>query len=291
MGWPAAVGAMVGAGISGISTLASQNMEYSNSKTAARDQYERSIALMKRQDLINRKNYQQRYQWTAKDMRKAGLNPILAASGGFNVSGAPEVGLPAVQQARTPTIDFAGNARDVASAVQSMFEARKKGAEVAEVEQNIKLLRAKASESIQSAWKLRKEQNLISANERRVVREIERIDSEMARNWSQARQFEAQIDELQKRAVMHGAETENLREMREQIQINKELLANDVKKMEYSLKELKKISEVYDGPIGSVLAYVKEIVSALGLTSILGGIATRGGTKTVIQKKQRFFED
>lgn len=35
--------------------------------------------------------YQHRYQWTVDDMKKAGLNPIMAASGGFSVGGAPSV--------------------------------------------------------------------------------------------------------------------------------------------------------------------------------------------------------
>ena len=35
--------------------------------------------------LREKEAYQNRYRWTMDDMRKAGLNPILAASGGFNV--------------------------------------------------------------------------------------------------------------------------------------------------------------------------------------------------------------
>ncbi len=35
-----------------------------------------------------RKNYKHRFQWSMEDMRKAGLNPILAAGGGLGGSGA-----------------------------------------------------------------------------------------------------------------------------------------------------------------------------------------------------------
>ena len=42
------------------------------------------------QNKWNVENYQHRYQWAAEDMRKAGLNPILAATNGIggSISGA-----------------------------------------------------------------------------------------------------------------------------------------------------------------------------------------------------------
>jgi hypothetical protein len=54
-----------------------------------------SMIMQKRQHDLNRRNYERRYQDTVKDMRLAGLNPILAATGGGMSAGSPApTGLP-----------------------------------------------------------------------------------------------------------------------------------------------------------------------------------------------------
>ena len=57
--------------------------------------------------------YKNRYKWTMEDMKRSGLNPILAATGGFNVGSGPQIAsaqsfqAPASQSLSSTALDFA----------------------------------------------------------------------------------------------------------------------------------------------------------------------------------------
>lgn len=71
------------------------------------------------QHRLNKEMYQNRYQWTVEDLRKAGLNPILA-TGGLASSGA-SVGLPSVSS---------GNVSNAMAAHRKMSEIDKANIEI-----------------------------------------------------------------------------------------------------------------------------------------------------------------
>lgn len=75
--------------------------------------------LLKKQFEYNKELYQNRYQWTTQDLRKAGLNPILAA-GGLSGSAA-SVGLAGVNS---------GSVNSAATAYRRMNTVEKKGLEI-----------------------------------------------------------------------------------------------------------------------------------------------------------------
>nr|DAK01806.1 MAG TPA: DNA pilot protein [Microviridae sp.] len=79
-----------------------------------------SAAAMEQQNKYNVENYKHRYQWSVEDMRKAGLNPILAAtngiSGSFGGSSAIGAGV---------NYDLSGGAASGASAENSAASADK----------------------------------------------------------------------------------------------------------------------------------------------------------------------
>lgn len=101
LGW---LGSALGSVASGIFGMAS-----------AHQQQDAAAAMSKQQHEWNVEDYQHRYQWAVQDMRRAGLNPILAATNG--ISGSIN-GTSAPSMAMAPTPDFAASinsafARDV----------------------------------------------------------------------------------------------------------------------------------------------------------------------------------
>lgn len=106
MGWSDAIG-QLGAATIGFLGGERQN---SSAKSAAREANEHNI-----------RNYKHRYQWQVEDLKKAGLNPLLAVSqGAGSVAGAPS--------AQTPS--NSGEA-----AVNSALQAKRLSAEVNLLEQ------------------------------------------------------------------------------------------------------------------------------------------------------------
>lgn len=85
--------------------LFGQSQAQSHADSAAQQQFERQQELMKLQHDYQVADYKHRYQWSAQDMRAAGLNPILAATQGIggNIAG---VSAGAAAQAQTPMQDF-----------------------------------------------------------------------------------------------------------------------------------------------------------------------------------------
>lgn len=138
----------------------------------------------------NKENYQHRYQWAVEDMRKAGLNPILAATQGIagNVNGASAL-------AASNTMGQSVSAGMAAGAAGESASAAKKQANTAQslVNSQIKLNEANAANAVASATGQQQtnqffidtysqrvqEYNLILSN---LYKEGKRIDSETAKN-------------------------------------------------------------------------------------------------------------
>ena len=270
---PLVLGSLIGGG----ATIGSTILGGLFSKSNARDQYLRTQESVDRQFDLNKRAYQNRYQWTVGDMVKAGINPIMAASGGFNVGQAPASSLPNIAKADMPAIpDFASSAKDVMSAYETSANVGKIKAERMKALKEAELAGKKALETVQRTAKIRVEQNLIGAQERRTIAEIVKTYKDVNRIASQTALMENQIDELQVRMGKEKEETENIKEQRGLIQRNKERASQEIKRLRFLLSQLGKVSNVYKSPIGGFLTYLREIISALGLAPIAGALLTKG---------------
>lgn len=172
MDWSGIIGGIGGSIVSGLF-----------GKSNAAEQYDRQKELMALQHQYQVEDYQHRYQWSTEDMRKAGLNPILAATNGI---GGSINGVSSGTAAMAPTPDFS-------SAFNSAYQTQSQK-EIARMQNSV------AKEELRL-----KELDIFSAKEKR-ENDI-RIDNMMAdiRKWS--------VEEENKRAwLMNDAQIENLKE-------------------------------------------------------------------------------
>ena len=112
----------------------------SSASSAAEQQRKAQEELMTLQHKYNVDDYWHRYQWAAKDMRLAGLNPILAATNGIagNING---VSSGAAAMAQTPDFgNILGNAMSSAIQAGNTKEIAKMQNEVAKGELRLKEL-------------------------------------------------------------------------------------------------------------------------------------------------------
>lgn len=182
--------------------------------------------------------YQNRYRWTMRDMRRSGLNPILAATGGFQVgSGGPA---PMAQS-------FKADMPTASSYLPS--SSAKNWAEADKAESETKVNAEKAKETIEHTAKMRAEKGLITKQEQLAIQAYHVQDAVFAKTMKEA------YLSVSKRELTE-AETRQVLKATEQLGL--------------AMEQLRKTASVYDGPAGAILSYLKEITNALGIRGNVG---------------------
>jgi hypothetical protein len=220
------------------------------------------------QAALNEKLYKNRYQWMVEDMRKAGLNPILAASGGFNPGGGPSVSLPSfasgsVSGSTAP--DIAASAKAWQDTDTSKAEEDRKRAEIEKIKEERKLAAQRAKESIQNIAESRSRQRKMKAEERRIKEEADNLwqktinlANEYGRITQETRLLSEKAQTEQSQRALYGAKESEAQEMAEQLRENAKIL-----RAKYH--QLSKIADVYKGPAGTIIAYLKTILDSLNI--------------------------
>lgn len=188
-------------------------------------------------------NWTHRYQDTVKDMKAAGLNPILAASGGFNVSGAGSQ-QPDAPQAPTPMVNFSSSAEQFASANKQTEEIAKIRAETEKIGQDAKV-------SMETATKLRAETGKITAEEKTISRRFHFLDMEFKKLTQET--YKALEEKYQAQTATKI------------IKHNLRIAQGKADQIRYELSKLKQISDIYDSPVGRYLQFIESTLDSLNM--------------------------
>lgn len=235
--WPAIIAGAAALGGSALSGL----MARSNAKEAGD---------------MSKDVYKHRYRYTVSDMRAAGINPIMAASSGFNVGSG--VNYPAA--AAPPVPNFS-------EYIMADAQSSKAIQEVENLKQDIKNKQQQVQESLARTAKERAQAGLITQQEKNALREWSLIDQRITNSI-------AEYERISSQAALNWRQKESVNETIKQIQ-------QDIEKTKVVLKSLSSVGKAYDGPIGGILGYIKAISDALGLHTSLGGGATTSSVKMI----------
>lgn len=209
----------------------------------------------------SQESYNTRYQQTVADMRKAGLNPILAATGGFSVGGQPQMQMPSIPN--VPDLSTAFKNYMEGSKVEQ--EKEKLKADTVKTFEEAELVRKKVKETIANEYKIRTEGDLNVQNEKNKIQEMFNLEQDFYKKAKEIALLQSQIGELESRQSLQYAESETQKEMRKKLSQETKLLKQTTIKIVAELSKLKQIAKVYDGPAGLILGYLQEILHVLNI--------------------------
>lgn len=228
-----AAGAIAGGLLAGKQSESAQETAWENSRAGSLEAFEREQSA-----------YRTRYQTTMNDMRRAGLNPVLAAHGGFNVGTGVQGFNPQSFMAKTPDYTNLGaSAKDVSTALTE--------------ESKTKVNVEKVKETIAKTAELRASKGLLNKQEALITEQAAKLVSEINVNEMRIRSMQVDIDKTQQAT---------------------RLLKNQIRELQYLMVRLKKESEMYGSSAGTVMTWTNGILRSLGIsTNIIAPLKGLGG--------------
>lgn len=172
------------------------------------------------------RSYKTRYLDTMADMKAAGLNPILAASGGFNVG-----------QGVTAPMAHGVSAPDIGGSALSLAKTEKTEAET-ETEQERRITE-------------RLKHGLMSQEEKKLFGET----MVLKRRYAQIKQ---EMYESATKQYLNVSSAVSQGEERNKLRLQQKSLKEVLKHLKSRTNKLEQISDVYDGWYGKIITYGKE---------------------------------
>lgn len=232
-------------------------------KPNAQDAYEKSMAASANAYARSKEAYAERYQVTARDMKAAGLNPILAASGGFSVGNAPQMATAQSFQPHTPYGSSVGSALGYAQAEKTQEETKKIHEEIGEVISRKELNAKRIIESIGNNLLKRSQAKLASIQEKRTFQEILNLEQDFL---YRVKEFDKLREETG--LLIRGQQVK--KEEIQRIRAQKDMIEKQAKTLTANLQKLAAIAEIYKQPAGKLLAVIREVLGVVNVGFIKG---------------------
>lgn len=210
--------------------------------------------------------YKHRYRDTMHDMKKAGLNPILAlAKGGMTVQGQPQMNAASTSMpAYTPS--------SASSAYKNLQQAQLDGVrqdtERANRQKALSEAKAKSQEileSIERIHRIRAEKKLITRQEEVAFRNVKNLQAEYFN-------LNATYNLLWNQAELASQNAKLSQEQVNQLVAQRKQILAMTGKIEAELAELSRVADVYRSEMGKILGWMKAVKNAMPINiGIFGG--------------------
>ena len=251
----------------GLSNMMGGNLDDKYAKrAAARADYYADLAHKRSIDA-----YKRRYRWTMKDMKRAGLNPILAAqNAGFSIGNSPTSAAATTHMPSYTPVRGASAWADMMRAEHEKESAETEKQKRKNIMADTAKKRQEIRESMQKVINYRQQHRLMGSQEKEIIRRTKNLEQEW---WVKTSEFNRNFAQ----AELYAQQGKLTKEQLNKIQYETKQIQTLTKKLQAELAQLRRIADVYDSDIGAILGYIKAVGDALPLNIGMGIL--KGATK------------
>lgn len=250
----AAIPSVIGLGGSLMGNLFNQ----SNAKSATESSREGA----REAAAFNEQQYSQRYQTTAKDMRAAGINPIMAATGGFSVGPSPTMQNPQAFQP-APVESFSSSAKQFGDLANTMVQREKGAAETLNVIKDTQKKVAEIDKIVQDKIQSQAQTENIKMSTQESWTRIVTMEMNFATIATNLTKMNQEIAQIMTQTSLTAEQRQMTAELTQKIKAEKAKLNSEYKILETELTKLRARNEIYKNEAGELLGIVSEVFKSV----------------------------